>query len=51
MVELIKKEFDKHPDNPFNRPGVVAYNATKEEVDAKRREEKDKIERRLAASK
>jgi len=51
MVELIKKEFDKHPDNPFNQTGVVAHNATKEEIDMKRREERDKIEKRLAASK
>jgi len=51
MAELIKKEFDKHPDNPFNQSGVVAHNATKEEIDAKMREERDKIERRLAASK
>lgn len=51
MVELIKKEFDKHPDNPFNQTGIVAHNATREEIDAKRRDERDKIEKRLAAGK
>lgn len=30
-VEQIRKEFDKHPDNPKNQ-AAVAYNATKEEL-------------------
>jgi hypothetical protein len=47
MVELIKKEFDKHPDNPFNQAGVVKHNATKEEVVKMRKEEKERIEKRL----
>lgn len=51
MVEVIKKEFDKHPDNPFNQTGVVAHNATQEEVTQKRKEERDKIEKRLASQK
>jgi hypothetical protein len=51
MIELIKKEFDKHPDNPFNQTGVVAHNASKEEVELKRQEEKAKIEARLASKK
>ncbi|CCX31423.1 hypothetical protein FPQ18DRAFT_398490 [Pyronema domesticum] len=48
MVEIIKKEFDKHPDNPFNQTGIVAHNATREEVQSKRAEERQKIENRLA---
>lgn len=48
MIELIKKEFDKHPDNPFNQTGVVAHNATREEVEQKKKEERDRIEKRLA---
>ena len=51
MIELIKKEFDKHPDNPFNQTGVVAHNATREEVETKRNSEREKIERRLASAK
>jgi hypothetical protein len=51
MVELIKKEFDKHPDNPFNQTGIVAHNASREEVEHKRREEKQRIENRLASKK
>ncbi|KAA8914496.1 hypothetical protein FN846DRAFT_561398 [Sphaerosporella brunnea] len=51
MIELIKKEFDKHPDNPFNQTGVVAHNATKEDVDKRRQEEKQRIENRLAGNK
>ncbi|TGZ78120.1 DUF1014-domain-containing protein [Ascodesmis nigricans] len=48
MIEVIKKEFDKHPDNPFNQTGVVGYNASKEEVEEARKKEKEKIEKRLA---
>jgi len=47
MVEIIRKEFDKHPDNPFNQTGVVAHNATREEVLQRKLEEKEKIEKRL----
>lgn len=46
MIELIKKEFDKHPDNPFNQT-VVAHNATREEIEEVRRQEKERIEKRL----
>lgn len=42
----IRKEFDKHPDNPFNQV-TVAYNATREDVAEVRESEKSKIEKRL----
>lgn len=46
-TELIRKEFEKHEDNPFNKASV-RFDATKEEIDAVRRGEKEKIEGRLA---
>jgi len=42
----IKKEFEKHPDNPFNQV-TVAYNATSEDIAQIREQEKAKIEQRL----
>lgn len=47
MKDLIRKEFDRSPENPFNQTGVVAHNASKEEIEAARRAEKEKIEKRL----
>lgn len=42
----IRKEFDKHPDNPFNQV-TAAYNATRDDVASIKKAEKDKIEKRL----
>lgn len=42
----IRKEFEKHPDNPFNQV-TAAYNATREDVANIKKSEKDKIEKRL----
>ena len=46
-LALIHKEFEKHPDNPYNQASA-AYNASQQEVVAIRENEKDKIEKRLA---
>lgn len=46
--EKIKKEFEKHPDNPFNQV-TAHFNATKEEIATIRDQEREKIEKRLAA--
>lgn len=46
--ERIRKEFEKHPDNPFNQASV-RYDATKEEIEAVRNQERTKIEKRLGA--
>ena len=46
----IRKEFEKHPDNPFNQASA-AFNASQQEVVAIREQEKDKIEKRLATGK
>ena len=45
-IDQIRKEFEKHPDNPFN-PVTGSYNMTKEEMAAVRESEKDKKEKRL----
>jgi len=45
-IMQIKKEFEKHPDNPFNQVNA-SYNTKKEDVNEIRRQEKEKIEGRL----
>ncbi|KAF4345324.1 DUF1014 domain protein [Fusarium beomiforme] len=42
----IRKEFEKHPDNPFNQV-TASYNATREDLATIRAQEKAKIEQRL----
>ncbi|KAI6785127.1 DUF1014 domain protein [Emericellopsis cladophorae] len=42
----IRKEFDKHPDNPFNQV-TAAYNAKRADIDEIKQAERDKIEKRL----
>ena len=45
-IEQIRKEFEKHPDNPFNQVNA-SYNSTKADVAQIRESEKTKIETRL----
>ncbi|KAI4717844.1 DUF1014-domain-containing protein [Aureobasidium sp. EXF-10727] len=45
-IEQIRKEFEKHPDNPFNQVNA-AYNSTREDLQNIREGEKAKIEKRL----
>lgn len=45
-IDQIRKEFEKHPDNPFNQV-TASYNMTREEIAALRESEKDKKEKRL----
>ncbi|KAF4975811.1 hypothetical protein FZEAL_7430 [Fusarium zealandicum] len=42
----IRKEFEKHPDNPFNQV-TAHYNAKREDLADIREQERDKIEQRL----
>ncbi|KAM5348093.1 hypothetical protein ACJ41O_007917 [Fusarium nematophilum] len=42
----IRKEFEKHPDNPFNQV-TASYNATRDDLAEIRSQEKAKIEQRL----
>ncbi|QIW97146.1 hypothetical protein AMS68_002664 [Peltaster fructicola] len=46
-IEQIRKEFDKHPDNPFNQV-AASYNMSKEEMSALKESERAKMENRLA---
>lgn len=46
-IEQIRKEFEKHPDNPFNQV-AGSYNMSKEEINALRESEKEKKESMLA---
>lgn len=48
-IEQIRKEFEKHPDNPFNQVSA-AYNSSKDEMKAIKETEKDKKEKRLAGN-
>ena len=45
-VELIRKEFEKHPDNPFNQV-AGSYNMSKEEISALRDSAREKKEAML----
>ncbi|EER26704.1 coiled-coil domain-containing protein, putative [Coccidioides posadasii C735 delta SOWgp] len=47
-IEIVKREFEKSEDNPFNKVNV-AYDASKEEIAKVKAAEKAKIESRLAA--
>ena len=46
-ITEIRKEFEKHPDNPFNQVSA-SYDMTKEEIVALKESEKLKKEKRLA---
>ena len=47
-IDQIRKEFEKHPDNPFNQVQGT-YNMTKEEMAELRESERQKLENRLGA--
>ncbi|KAK7518353.1 coiled-coil domain-containing protein [Phyllosticta citriasiana] len=48
-IDQIRKEFEKHPDNPFNQVSA-SYNATREEVAEIKQQERAKVEKRLAGA-
>jgi hypothetical protein len=47
-IDQIRKEFEKHPDNPFNQV-QGSYNMSKEEMAELREAERQKLENRLGA--
>jgi len=47
-IDQIRKEFEKHPDNPFNQVQGT-YNMSKEEMAELREAERQKLENRLGA--
>lgn len=46
-IELIRKEFEKHPDNPFNQANA-RFDSTKDEIADIKEKERTKVEQRLA---
>lgn len=48
-IDQIRKEFEKHPDNPFNQVSA-SYNMTKEEIAALKEGERTKKELRLGGN-
>ena len=48
-VDLIRKEFERSPENPFNQVSV-AHNATREEIAETKAQERAKTEARLAGT-
>ncbi|PVI00337.1 DUF1014 domain protein [Periconia macrospinosa] len=48
-IDQIRKEFDKHPDNPMNQVSA-SYNMSKEEIAALKESERENKEKRLAGS-
>ncbi|KAI9882363.1 MAG: carnitine transporter [Watsoniomyces obsoletus] len=46
-IDIVRKEFEKHPDNPFNQANAK-FDATKGELEQLRTAERRKIEERLA---
>ena len=47
-VDLIRKEFEKSPENPFNQVSV-RFNATREQIAEVKGQEKERIEARLGS--
>jgi hypothetical protein len=48
-IDQIRKEFEKHPDNPFNQVSA-AYNSSRDDMKAIQESEKEKKEKRLAGT-
>jgi len=48
-IDQIRKEFEKHPENPFNQVSA-AYNASKDDMKSIQEAEKEKKEKRLGGS-
>ena len=46
-VELIRKEFERSPENPFNQVGNVRYDASREELKGEKDKIREGVERRL----
>ncbi|OAL36248.1 hypothetical protein AYO20_04406 [Fonsecaea nubica] len=46
-IELIKKEFEKSDENPFNQSGNIRYDASKEELAEVRKKVREGVENRL----
>jgi Coiled-coil domain-containing protein 124 /Oxs1 len=47
-VEIVRKEFEKSEENPFNQAGIVGWDASKEEIKEAREKAREGVEERLA---
>ncbi|KAJ9617712.1 uncharacterized protein PV06_10237 [Exophiala oligosperma] len=47
-IEIVRKEFEKSEENPFNQVGNVRYDASKEQLADAKRQIRDGVEKRLA---
>ncbi|KAL2426282.1 hypothetical protein ABEF95_003048 [Exophiala dermatitidis] len=46
-IEIVRKEFEKSDENPFNQTGNVRYDASKEELAEVRKKVREGVEKRL----
>lgn len=46
-IEIIRKEFERSEENPFNQAGNVRYDSTRDEVAARKEEVRRGVEERL----
>ncbi|KAI9835617.1 MAG: hypothetical protein M1838_005272 [Thelocarpon superellum] len=47
-LDLIKKEFEKSPENPFNQSNAARFDVSKEEIKELKERERERLETRLA---
>ncbi|KAL8864109.1 MAG: hypothetical protein Q9198_010084, partial [Flavoplaca austrocitrina] len=45
-IDVIRKEFERSPENPFNQVSV-GFDASKEEIKEVKQKEREKVEQRL----
>jgi len=48
-IEIVKKEFEKSEENPFNQAGNVRYDASKADLEVERQRVREGVERRLTS--
>ncbi|RVX70865.1 hypothetical protein B0A52_06021 [Exophiala mesophila] len=48
-IDIVRKEFEKSEENPFNQAGNVQFDATKEELNAEKERLRAGVEKRLAS--
>ena len=46
-VELVRKEFEKHPENPFNQGTGIRFDSSRGEIEEAKRKAREGIEGRL----
>ncbi|KIX03190.1 uncharacterized protein Z518_06742 [Rhinocladiella mackenziei CBS 650.93] len=46
-IEIVRKEFEKSEENPFNQAGNIRFDASKQEMEETRRKVREGVEKRL----